>query len=532
LLVLVALVCLAEAQLPFTAILTGDKQVPPVTTSRTAAVTVFAVVNSGSPTYKIETTITDITSFALYGPAGPGQVGPLLGEVKNPPLQGSIQVSTQSGNQNPLFDYLSSSQVYAIIRTAAFPDGEIRGNFEFSGFKPLLLGAAIFPVFSDAPNVPRVECAGGSECSWSTGLPLGGASVAIRGPDGFQLTLLPRFPNVNVPGYTEGTFTLPTIDFAKFFDYGVRGELRMVYLTGSVELTSTALSVAERKPTFRAILDGSNIVPSVTTNADGEAKITSQNGVATVKVTHDVANGTKASLNTGEPGTVILDLQPGATYLTESFKTISVLLPLDPAFSSGNPNWFVKISSKNFPSGEIGGKVEINPLEVFSATLSPQNVVPPVSSTAFGNAEVQYDDAWNRLFFYVNATINGAQTVVLRGPAEVGSTGPELAILCSYRCDLRALFIGALDEGSSGFVNGQTLDSTLDVLRSGKAYVEIRTAQNPQGELRANLPTAQIVSTQSSLFLRFPIDKTSPAPPTAPISLPRLFRRKPKQAKN
>jgi len=246
-----------------------------------------------------------------------------------------------------------------------------------------------------------------------------------------------------------------------------------------------------------------------------------------------VDEATGATINVGAEnvnGQVLIDLQPGSTRIANSFQS-SPLTFID--VSNGLPDWYVNIKSVSHPNGEIRGKIEFNPLEVFNDTLSAQKVVSSVRSNAVGNAELQYDSALNKIFFYINTTASGVTKVVLRGPASTRSSGAELAVLCSFKCAARLLYIGALTEGSTAFLNRQTLESTLTILRQGKAYIEVQTTQNPNGELRANLPPARIVSTQVSLRFLFPIDRLTPntpndnsVPQTTPIPTATTLKRR------
>jgi hypothetical protein len=274
-------------------------------------------------------------------------------------------------------------------------------------------------------------------------------------------------------------------------------------------------------------LNGANEVPPVATAAIGNASFVLDSSPRASFV-HTVVSATRITLNSGVAGAngpVLLDFFPGLSPLGNNIQVSLGLLaqfPIVNLFATNTiPTGYVNIASAAFPQGEIRGQLAYNPINVFSDTFSGQKEVPPVTSSLTGNAMLTYDSLLNALYFNISSTSTTTTSVVLKGPASPTSTGADLAILCSFKCNARRIFFGVLNQGSSAFVNGQTLASVLAILQQGQAYVELKTTQNPNGEIRANL-LASVSNTQNaqlpnSAFVRPPIDlNESPLPSVAP----------------
>jgi hypothetical protein len=115
----------------FVAELTGQNQVPPVTTTATGSVEVTAStygVGGRRVAYTIECSGLSgpITAAHFHGPAAEGEnAGPLVPiEGTACPLEGTVTLNAEQAG------HLSGGMIYVNIHTAANPDGEIRGQLE------------------------------------------------------------------------------------------------------------------------------------------------------------------------------------------------------------------------------------------------------------------------------------------------------------------------------------------------------------------------------------------------------------------
>jgi hypothetical protein len=133
-----------------------------------------------------------------------------------------------------------------------------------------------------------------------------------------------------------------------------------------------------------------------------------------------------------------------------------------------------------------GGNNDEN-LRRFIATLSGDQEVPPVNTTATGTVAITVDEDQDEINFTLN--VSNISNVTL---AHIHSGAPTV------NGDIRAfLFAGP----QTGTVNGQlatgtvttadltgiTFDQLLTEMAAGNAYVNVHTVQNPDGEIRGQI---------------------------------------------
>jgi YD repeat-containing protein len=123
----------------------------------------------------------------------------------------------------------------------------------------------------------------------------------------------------------------------------------------------------------------------------------------------------------------------------------------------------------------------VAPGTVFSTSLSGRDEVPPTNSrSASGTARLEYDKASHVVRWTVTfASLTSAATAAhIHGPADPGSNGPVVLVLPP-----RNMFpIASPLQGSATLTDAQAAD-----LMAGKWYVNIHTANNPNGEIRGQL---------------------------------------------
>ncbi len=118
---------------------------------------------------------------------------------------------------------------------------------------------------------------------------------------------------------------------------------------------------------------------------------------------------------------------------------------------------------------------------LFGADLSGRYEVPPANSRgARGTAEVSYDKdskllTWNVAF---SGSISAVTAAHIHGPAEAGSNAGVVLTLTPRN----AFQIDSPLRGSATLSDEQAAD-----LMAGKWYVNIHTANNPNGEIRGQL---------------------------------------------
>jgi len=115
-------------------------------------------------------------------------------------------------------------------------------------------------------------------------------------------------------------------------------------------------------------------------------------------------------------------------------------------------------------------------IDIFEATLSGAQEVPPNTSSGSGQAELQWNRTSNVLSWKVTYTgLSGPVTAAhIHGPAPMGANAGVVVPFMT---------------GASNTITGQTNLTTAQAadLASGRWYVNIHTAQFPGGEIRGQL---------------------------------------------
>jgi CHRD domain len=129
---------------------------------------------------------------------------------------------------------------------------------------------------------------------------------------------------------------------------------------------------------------------------------------------------------------------------------------------------------------------------IYDAILSGQNEVPPVQSNATGKAE--FTEIFNDTITYrINLTGIFAATGAHIHAGQEGENGEVVVELMtdstknndvSYGMTIR----GNLSDSSlKGPMQGKTLEDLVAAINSGETYVNIHTAEHPDGEIRGQL---------------------------------------------
>ncbi|MBN1629307.1 MAG: CHRD domain-containing protein [Thermoleophilia bacterium] len=132
------------------------------------------------------------------------------------------------------------------------------------------------------------------------------------------------------------------------------------------------------------------------------------------------------------------------------------------------------------------------PESVFRAELTGAEVVPPVDTTASGSAVFVIDADGKRAYFKLIAN-DIADVIASRvHEGKPGFSGQGLLILYPGPT-LAGPFTGVLAQGYFdaavliGELTGETLADFAAMLQSGRAYVNVGTAQYPAGEIRGQI---------------------------------------------
>lgn len=132
------------------------------------------------------------------------------------------------------------------------------------------------------------------------------------------------------------------------------------------------------------------------------------------------------------------------------------------------------------------------PVDTFTAELTGAEVVPPVETLASGIATFSIDASGTRAYFKL--TLSNITDVIASRVHEgkPGSNGQGLLILYPGPT-VNGPFNGVISQGYFdasvliGSLTGKTLADFAVILQGGRAYVNVGTVQNPEGEIRGQI---------------------------------------------
>jgi hypothetical protein len=139
----------------------------------------------------------------------------------------------------------------------------------------------------------------------------------------------------------------------------------------------------------------------------------------------------------------------------------------------------------------------------FVAGLTGSQEVPVVDSNSTGTASFLVAPNGS-ITFEINVTAMTNVTQAEVNFAEQGKNGPIILTLFTSKDPLSNI-TGVLSQGNissanlEGPMSGKQLSSLRDIMQQGSAYVNIRTTQNPNGEIRGQLGFAGIDESGTNL---------------------------------
>ena len=232
-----------------------------------------------------------------------------------------------------------------------------------------------------------------------------------------------------------------------------------------------------------ARLSGSNEVPAVATDAVGVATVHFNEDFTKATVNATVSNlssaFTGAHIHVGKPGENG-DVLIGMTDDFKKGRLTSEIIVVDSSLLAQliNGELYLNIHTENNLAGELRGNLKLEAPESFGGFLSGEAEVPALDVAGTGLVSMHYTSNTNVL--EINALVDG-----LTGPI----TGAHLHLAPEGEN-------GDVVEGLTDFIAGNAIKVKLqagdyiDDLRAGNIYLNIHTAANPSGELRAQLELA------------------------------------------
>ncbi len=480
----------------FTAVLTGDEEVPPVDTDASGLAR-FTLTNDNKLTYELAVrNITGITAAHIH-PGAPGVNGPPLHTLfdgtgtfdPDNPISGEVTLTGAQVTQ------LLAGDLYVNVHTGDNPGGEIRGQMLVA--QTMTFGAFL----SSADEVPPNDSgatgqafvtlsADMSELHFRvlvadianvTAAHFHEAPVGVNGPVIFPIYTggPPPFDEDNP---AEG-MVMPTIEQAAALaagDYYVNvhtaanpgGEIR-----GQVEPMTPRLN-------YHALLTGGEENPPVDTEAAGVGTFTLSADLSELDyhlAVADIDNITAAHLHLGWPGEnggVIHTLYNG-TGDFDPENPIDGTLPFDAhdVLDLWSGAYYANVHSTDHPPGEMRGQVEGPSL--LHADLDGAQENPPINTAATGRMVLALSDDATTLFYRL--MVSDIEHITA-AHIHLGAVGVNGGIVFT-------LFDGTGTFDPDNPISGSvtlTDENALDLV-GGDYYVNVHTSHAPSGEIRGQL---------------------------------------------
>ncbi len=237
---------------------------------------------------------------------------------------------------------------------------------------------------------------------------------------------------------------------------------------------------------FTAKLGGAEMVPPVVGQASGVSAFTlnpTRDSIAVNACFNQLSSAiTQVAIYRGEAGangSMVLDLSANVgnnvlnTLLTDDFLENNLAYLFDESL-------YIQVATDLHPDGELGGQILLEADQHFITDLTGENVVPELFTTAYGLGSFWLSSTNKKInFSIICQELSGLITSATIHSGASGVNGEMILDL-------------------SGFINGNVIKGEilpsaefLNELQSGDVYLSIQTADNPSGELRAQL-TRQI----------------------------------------
>lgn len=243
---------------------------------------------------------------------------------------------------------------------------------------------------------------------------------------------------------------------------------------------------------YRFSLDGTQEVPEVATLASGTC-LGALKGTDDLEVicSHDVASPVAAQIHFGARGMngpSVKNFDSAVSPMSGSWSLSASDLV---ALLGGD--FYVNISSTDYPDGEIRGQIDTFSLAGVSFDLNGSEVVPAVDTIASGSCIGALDPL--DLSFAVGCVqdvmdVSGA--AIHQAPP--GQDGPAI-----FAFDAATTFMDTVNFLFSGDTSGSggveyDWNSFLRSLRNNELYVEVTSTAYPEGEIRGQIPSPGYLS--------------------------------------
>lgn len=233
---------------------------------------------------------------------------------------------------------------------------------------------------------------------------------------------------------------------------------------------------------FTAKLGGAEMVPPVVGPATGVSAFTlnpTRDSIAVNACFNQLSSAiTHVAIYRGEAGAngvMVLDLSANIgnnvlnTFLTDDFLSENLAYFFDESL-------YIQVATDLHPDGELRGQILLEADKHYITDLSSENVVPELFTTAYGLGSFWLSSTNKKFnFTIICQELSGLITGATIHSGASGVNGEMILDLSAYI--------------NGNVIKGEVLPSAelLDELQTGDIYLSIQTADNPSGELRAQL---------------------------------------------
>jgi Cu/Zn superoxide dismutase len=483
-----------SSNLMFTAKMSGDAEVPAVTTNG-QGLAIFTFDEKKSTLY-INVSLSNLSGPITGIHIHEGEVGVNGGVIYNltPFLQGNRVKGTISNISRQSFAKFVSGNYYINAHTEENTSGEIRGQILLetdSRFTANLSGAQEVPAVTTDGNGLFVANLSQSGALVDFHMVFEGLSSDVTGAHIHQA---PSGSNGGVifdlSPFIFGNLIVGSWDPTGFLDALRAGELYInvhTVMNPGGEIRGQLL--LEEGLMFDAILDGDQEFPSVDTRGKGVAVITVSPDLSMLEfmVMTDSLSGdiTGAHFHTGNAGTnggVIIDL---TDFINGNIISGTVPITIEFLNMILSGGIYLNVHTEDNPGGEIRGQVYKLAREGYIFDLSGGQEVPPTTTTATGAGIVSIDrDQSNAHYMIVYSNLQGNFTASHFHNGAPGENGGVLFdITDSYNA------FGAADD----YWDTSFDATTSRLFRDNEIYVNIHSTLFPGGEIRGNVVRASVL---------------------------------------
>ena len=258
------------------------------------------------------------------------------------------------------------------------------------------------------------------------------------------------------------------------------GEIR-----GNVIRASNLFSELPFDPQFSdhlmvaAMLNGSEVVPAVTTTAIGLATLyfDADKTRASINITATGLSGPITGVDIyegdfGTNGSILYTLDNVGNRVQDDITDIEAI----ELTSIMNNATYVSIKTAAHPNGEIRGQLNLEQDYTFLASMSGENESPVVVTDGLGLAAVHYTGG--QLSIDIDAQLTGLSSEITGAHLHIGTPGVNGPVIV----DLDPYLEGNRISGSIDM----TFENLIEIF-SGNVYINVHTTNNPGGEIRGQL---------------------------------------------